>query len=398
MAERVYFRGLDGLRALAATGVMISHSLVALKRFPGHSPHRGLELAGQSVIVFFTLSGFLITYLLLQEREELGRIDLRAFYMRRILRIWPLYFFYIILAMAYHWAADPGGVANAGYVILFVCFVPNIAFNLDRYMPDTAPLWSIGIEEQFYAVWPLIVRHVRNLERVLVGVIVCVVGVRFALHLRFGGSKHLATSIVDSVGYDSMAIGALCAFAYRRGSARVMKLARSAFVQVGFIVWLALLAANVLGPLSARADAADVHIYWTLHPGTDRRPQEGCRSRAPRPSQRRARVIRRLRLSPVDDHACCADHAGTRATGMVTHRDDLRDEHRSGDRVVSRARAPVSAAQEPARAHQDRCVIRPGRARRVRTGCSPRTRPAIPGRCGPRPRATPALRTDPRRP
>jgi len=250
MAERVYFRGLDGLRAIAASGVMVSHVLSALHHFHGHAHHAGLELANQSVVVFFTLSGFLITFLLLRERDQLGDIDLRAFYVRRILRIWPLYFFYIALAMTCHALFDPQGVPNASYVILFICFIPNIAFNLNRYMPDTGPLWSIGIEEQFYALWPLVVRHVRKLSRLLVAVIVCVLGARVAMHVAHGGGKHLAVSVLDSIGYDSMAIGALFAIAYRRAMPTLLRVARSPFVAVVFLGWIALLATNQLYVLS----------------------------------------------------------------------------------------------------------------------------------------------------
>src|SRR5512135_955912 len=137
------FPGLDGIRAIAACGVMFSHALKELYRFTGHVRHEGLQLASQGVIMFFTLSGFLITYLLLREREERGSIDLGAFYLRRILRIWPLYFFYLAVAVAYHALAGEG-VPHPGYLVLFVLFLPNLAQNLQRHPPDTGPLWSLG--------------------------------------------------------------------------------------------------------------------------------------------------------------------------------------------------------------------------------------------------------------
>src|SRR3569623_1309345 len=111
----VYLRGLDGLRAIAACGVMVSHALKELGRFAGHSPRHSLELGRQGVAMFFALSGFQITYLLLEERERAGGIDLGAFYVRRILRIWPLYFVALGIAMAYH--------GHATGLLLFLFFM-----------------------------------------------------------------------------------------------------------------------------------------------------------------------------------------------------------------------------------------------------------------------------------
>src|SRR5690349_15528394 len=123
VSKAIYLPGLNGLRAIAALAVVISHTTVALsdyglnnKIFGESSDGRatGLKLAGYGVTIFFTLSGFLITYLLLKEKE-LGTIKIKNFYIRRILRIWPLYYGYLILAlgtilfytMPYDWDATP---------------------------------------------------------------------------------------------------------------------------------------------------------------------------------------------------------------------------------------------------------------------------------------------------
>lgn len=239
------FPGLDGIRAIAACGVMVSHTLKELYRFDGHERHQGLQLASQGVIMFFTLSGFLITYLLLRERDERGSLDLGAFYLRRILRIWPLYFFYVAVAVAYHALAGVG-VPHPAYLVLFVLFLPNLAYNLGRHPPDTAPLWSIGIEEQFYAVWPLVLSRVRRLEPLLLAVIIGLPAARAILHVVQDGESHLATAIVDSLGYDAMAIGALFAIWYRRGDASLLRWAQSPLVHVAFGGLVVLLAANLL--------------------------------------------------------------------------------------------------------------------------------------------------------
>jgi peptidoglycan/LPS O-acetylase OafA/YrhL len=235
-----HFPGLDGIRAIAALGVMVSHTLKELGRFGAAPIDRNLELARQGVVMFFTLSGFLITYLLLEEKARYGRIALGAFYLRRILRIWPLYFFYIALAMAYHQAWTP-------YVAMYVLFVPNLAYAMGHIVPDTAQLWSIGIEEQFYAVWPLIVARVRRLVPLLVTIVIAMPLARAIVHHALGPGRHLANDLLSLAGYDAMATGALFAIALRADHPIVIRCAKTAVPHVAFGALVALLAANQLG-------------------------------------------------------------------------------------------------------------------------------------------------------
>ncbi|MBF0511066.1 MAG: acyltransferase [Candidatus Omnitrophica bacterium] len=97
--ERVHFPGLNGLRFISAVIVVIHH----LEKSCIVSPNRYyarvfLENAGYTAVTFFfVISGFLITYLLLVEKQRFG-INIKYFYIRRILRIWPLYYFIIFLS------------------------------------------------------------------------------------------------------------------------------------------------------------------------------------------------------------------------------------------------------------------------------------------------------------
>ncbi len=100
--EKVYFPGLNALRFIAASAVIITH-IELLKGFFGlksfwQNPLL-YNLGGLGVYFFFVLSGFLITYLLLKEKTVLNDIKIKNFYIRRILRIWPLYFFILILGL-----------------------------------------------------------------------------------------------------------------------------------------------------------------------------------------------------------------------------------------------------------------------------------------------------------
>ena len=129
------------------------------------SPWLGHLLAGAAatgafgVDIFFVLSSFLITELLLREKSLLGEVDVRSFYARRVLRIWPLYFAFLALAAAMQlfvpgqhigWRAAMGFTFLAGnWWIVFHGFPSSVIF----------PLWSVSIEEQFYLLWPAVVKR-----------------------------------------------------------------------------------------------------------------------------------------------------------------------------------------------------------------------------------------------
>jgi peptidoglycan/LPS O-acetylase OafA/YrhL len=134
------------------------------------------------VDLFFVLSGFLITYLLLQEREKFNSISLRLFYARRALRIWPLYFFVIAIASLYPLVHVAWDEAYAHYlqtlILPMVLFVGNFAImnsageigtfsrayhlNPMFLVAVTLPFWSIAVEEQFYLIWPTMLLFIRS--------------------------------------------------------------------------------------------------------------------------------------------------------------------------------------------------------------------------------------------
>jgi peptidoglycan/LPS O-acetylase OafA/YrhL len=113
------------------------------------------------VNVFFVLSGFLITYLLLQEKEEKGKINVPYFWLRRILRIWPLYFlcvffgFVIFPLLKIYFGGTPNETATFFH---YWTFTSNFEI-IRKGLPDSSilgVLWSVAIEEQFYFFWPLL--------------------------------------------------------------------------------------------------------------------------------------------------------------------------------------------------------------------------------------------------
>ncbi len=172
--ERFYRPELDILRFLAFFGVFIYHvppgSIFFYRR---HGALGSLGVSGCfGVDLFFTLSGYLITRLLLREREQTGDINLRAFYARRILRIWPLYFFYLALEAALpllpstFTSAPPFTIisvppAHFGCFIFLMTFLFNYSHCLwVSSISLLAPLWTISVEEQFYLLWPLVLRRI----------------------------------------------------------------------------------------------------------------------------------------------------------------------------------------------------------------------------------------------
>ena len=170
--QPVYFPNLNGVRFIAAFSVLIHHTeqvkyMMELKNIYTFFLIKNMGKLG--VGLFFVLSGFLITYLLLSEKSRKGDISTKNFYIRRILRIWPLYFIIVILGF-FVFPEIPmfkGPLRDEFYydvnfykrLTFFLLFLPNFGFVLFRSPYLCAQTWSIGIEEQFYAIWPWIIKR-----------------------------------------------------------------------------------------------------------------------------------------------------------------------------------------------------------------------------------------------
>mgnify|MGYP003340065883 FL=1 len=199
-----YLPGLDGLRAIAVVAVMLYHA--------NHTWLRGGFLG---VEVFFVISGYLITMLLVGEFERTGGVNLREFWLRRARRLLPAVLLLMALLVVYITAFYPavrestrgdfvGGlfyVSNWYQILVGQGYASSEAFVPLRH------LWSLAVEEQFYVVWPLVMLFImRRWRRRLPSIGIRLIGAAFVVAVLVallfpGGFVPLACSAENSTGY-----------------------------------------------------------------------------------------------------------------------------------------------------------------------------------------------------
>jgi peptidoglycan/LPS O-acetylase OafA/YrhL len=205
---RRHLVGLDGFRAAAAFLVVFYHAGV---------PYAS---GGLGVLLFFVLSGFLITWLLLQEQDVAGQVRLGNFYMRRALRIFPAFYAYAALVLVYQLVLHkdilwPQTMAAWFYV--------NNYYQAIHGDPNT-PLshtWSLAVEEQFYLLWPwgflALSTNLQRMKKVLLGTILLLWIYRAVLVFVLGASSGYVYEALDARA-DHLLIGCLTAVLLRTGS------------------------------------------------------------------------------------------------------------------------------------------------------------------------------------
>ena len=223
--------GLDGARAVAVFLVIIYH--FGFSRAPG----------GHGVMLFFVLSGFLITWLLLKENEKTGAISLKGFYWRRVLRIFPAFYVFWFLMVGYILLRGKGD-APWGHAWSAFFYVSNYYSALFHHPENSfSHTWSLAIEEQFYLFWPLafiLLRHnLRRMTRVLVAIICAVWIYRAVLVYGFGVNQSYIYSAFDT-RLDHLMAGCLLAVALKREIAQPLwnKVTGSAFAPLATIALL----------------------------------------------------------------------------------------------------------------------------------------------------------------
>ncbi len=254
---RVYFPNLNSIRFVAALAVMIHHIELTKYWFGQPNIYTSSFVGGVfgqlGIILFFVLSGFLITYLLLAEQQATDTISIKNFYIRRILRIWPLYYFIVILGLFIlphiKTMAVPGYTEQIhdhflSKTLMFFSFIPDVAYAMYKHVPYAEQAWSVGVEEQFYVIWPLlialVVRQKKTLN-MLIGVIGFYTAIKIiSIVLNNKYDSNIAINefyqFWQNFSIDCMAIGGIGAYVLFYKKEKVLKVLYNKYLQIALYV------------------------------------------------------------------------------------------------------------------------------------------------------------------
>lgn len=239
---------LDGIRALSILMVIFGHlslrpefvKVFQLSAYVG-------DVGNLGVRIFFVISGFIITHLLLKEYESMGTISLKKFYVRRALRIFPAFYFFILVMFL---LKEMGVIAVENVV-----FIRSATYNVN-YMsvPERGwylgHLWSLAVEEQFYLIWPVsfLLLGPGKSVRVLLFLICLIPLVRFGSWLYLPESRPIIKWAFHTVS-DSLAMGCLLALTRKQiQSTKTYKyLIDSSWIWIAMIVLLFILNMYIVG-------------------------------------------------------------------------------------------------------------------------------------------------------
>ncbi len=259
--NRIYFKNLDIIRFIAAYMIVIFHMFYGWQAnwgFPKFMTNGNGELSywakflenaihnfSFGVDIFFLISGFLITYLLLHEKEKSGLIDVKKFYFRRVLRIWPLYYLTLAFVPLLHYLFQEGVPKN---IWLHMVFLGNFELISNGFSSAAANhLWSICIEEHFYLVCPLLVAFIPIHRLPLV--FWCIIFISFCYRGIVVGTENYWMDIyLNTISrMDVLAIGCLGGWYYFK---RQLQFNQSKWLLVALSIFFVLLFTN------------EVYVYW----------------------------------------------------------------------------------------------------------------------------------------
>ena len=256
VGKRSFYRPeLDVLRFFAFLAVFLYHFNHPVEFYVQHGIPRAIAVAATSLIeggvfgvdLFFVLSAYLITELLLREKEACGSLDVKGFYLRRILRIWPLYFFCIGLALLP--VFNPNHMFTWRHAAAYLLLAGNwsvIAWGWPLHS-IIGPLWTVSIEEQFYLLWPPIVRNLsrNSIASAAIGMLIISSATRITMVALHGGMNSVWCNTLGRL--DPIAAGVLIAAALRGGIPSLRLGTRFSMLVAGIV------------PLALVAN------YWKIH-------------------------------------------------------------------------------------------------------------------------------------
>ena len=232
-----YLKGLNSLRFFAAFFVLAGHARIDLANLDvSHVTWPVLYLGSDAVHFFFALSGFLLTYLALEEFEKAGTLNIRRFFLKRILRIWPLYYLCVLLGFVVLAIVVPytEGKPFLAFTVpeglpYYLFFLPNyiVSVHMVNSVGALYALWSIGVEEQFYLFFPFLMLRVLKSRRPVLLIALVTVAYTAFYYLQFYGffNTAVATSaFINTLKFQFMFYGCLGAVLYKKKPAFIAKL------------------------------------------------------------------------------------------------------------------------------------------------------------------------------
>lgn len=202
---------LDGLRAVSIALVCIGHLAGTVNSPAFLLPLHNMGNLG--VKVFFVISGFLITLLLLQEKQRTGGINLKQFYIRRTIRLFPAFYFYILCIAV---------VDMSGFISLYPGDLLHAATYTMNYHDERSwwlnHTWSLAVEEQFYLIWPSLICLFGMLraKNIAIAAIFIIPIIRLIMWYGFDASPSAMTRQFEAIA-DALATGCLLAYLYQGG-------------------------------------------------------------------------------------------------------------------------------------------------------------------------------------
>jgi peptidoglycan/LPS O-acetylase OafA/YrhL len=285
-SSKIWWTELDGLRALAFFLVFYSHTTgLFLRQSPGHNAflnfisafdQKMLQWGWTGVDLFFVMSAFLITSLLLRERQRCESVSLKNFLTRRVLRIWPLYFTY--LTMAYFVISpfvlslqEKVGIplsheqltTSNNFWLAFFIFLGNYAIMFHGELVGIInPLWSLCIEEQFYLLWGSVMSTLKSSRQIVILLILALIAgiaIRTSMFSLFP-KNYFAIYMNGPARMDSILGGCLAAFFWQSHG---QWLQQNRAVQASLFTLAAVLFFSILA-FAPRMETCDISLVWVF--------------------------------------------------------------------------------------------------------------------------------------
>lgn len=210
-------KSLDGIRAISILMVLLAHGAFSLPEYITRTFIYDIFSNGHTgVMIFFVISGYLITKLLLLERKKTGEVNIRDFYIRRFFRIFPVFYIYIFILLLLKNTIYPD-IFSSYVTILFAALYLWNYKNLFSNIPVEVNgnwfmghLWSLSMEEQFYLVWPLMFKKIkiRRLTSLVIAIIIIMPILRVSTYFYIPNSRGQIDMMLHTGG-DTILTGCL---------------------------------------------------------------------------------------------------------------------------------------------------------------------------------------------